>query len=80
MLMQMSVLSSTSSQNYNNDGTRKTFTFMRQALDLLSSEKTTSLFLLNTSAHETEVVYHLRNLFSNQLVYDKNGLEIVKIS
>jgi len=61
-------------------GQEKTFTFLRHALDLLSSEKTTSLFLLNTSAHQTEVVSHLRNLFSNQLTYDKNGLEVVKTS
>jgi len=61
-------------------GREKTFTFLRHALDLLSSEKITSLFLLNTSAHETEVVSRLRTLFSNQLVYDKNGLEVVKTS
>jgi hypothetical protein len=61
-------------------GQEKTFTFLRHALDLLSSKKITSLFLLNTSAHETEVVSQLRSLFSNQLAYDKNGLEIVKTS
>jgi hypothetical protein len=61
-------------------GREKTFTFLRYALDMLSSEKTTSIFLLNTSAHQTEVVSRLRNLFSNQLAYDKNGLEIVKTS
>jgi len=61
-------------------GRERTFTFLRHALDLLSSEKTTSLFLLNTSAHDAEVVSRLRNLFSNQLTYSKNGLEIVKTS
>ena len=61
-------------------GREKTFTFLRYALDILSSEKTTSLFLLNTSAHETEVVSQLRNLFSNQLAYNKNGLDVVKAS
>jgi hypothetical protein len=58
----------------------RTFTFLRHALDMLSSEKTTCLFLLNTGSHETEVVSSLRSLFSNQIAYDKNGLEIVKIS
>jgi len=61
-------------------GQEKTFTFLRYALDMLSSKKITSLFLLNTSAHQTEVVSRLRSLFSNQLTYDKNGLEIVKSS
>ncbi len=59
-------------------GRDRTFTFLRQALDILSSEKITSLFLFNTSAHQPEVVSRLRNLFSNQLVYDKNGLKIMK--
>jgi len=61
-------------------GREKTFTFLRHAFDMLSSEKTTSLFLLNTTAHEPQVVSQLRTLFSNQLTYDKNGLEIIKTS
>jgi len=61
-------------------GREKTFIFLRHALDMLSSKKVTSIFLLNASAHETEVVSRLRNLFSNQLTYDKNGLEVVKTS
>ena len=60
-------------------GRERTFIFLRHALDLLSSEKTTGLFLLNTSAHQAEVVSSLRTLFKNQLVYGKNGLEVVKI-
>jgi len=58
----------------------RTFTFLRHALQTLSSERTTALFLLNTGAHDAEVVSRLRNLFSNQLAYDRNGLEIMKIS
>jgi hypothetical protein len=61
-------------------GRERTFTFLRHALDMLSSEKTTSLFLFNSSAHEPKMVSQLRTLFSNQLVYDKNGLEVVKTS
>jgi len=61
-------------------GRERSFTFLRHALDILSSEKVISLFLLNTSAHKAEVVSRVRNFFSNQLVYDKNGLKIMKIS
>jgi len=61
-------------------GQERTFTFLRHALDMLSSKKITSLYLLNTSAHETKVVSCLRSLFNNQLAYDKNGLEIMKTS
>ncbi|NIR86325.1 hypothetical protein GWO13_01650 [Candidatus Bathyarchaeota archaeon] len=61
-------------------GREKTFIFLRHALDMLSSKKTTGLFLLNTSAHQAEVVSRIRSLFSNLLTYDKDGLEVVKIS
>jgi len=58
------------------NGQERAFTFLRHALDMLSSEKTTSLFLLNTSAHQTEVVSHLRNLFSNQQSMTKMVLRL----
>jgi len=56
----------------------KTYRFLHYALEMLASEKTTALFLFNPSAHEPQVVSSLKNLFSNQLTYDKNGLEIIK--
>jgi hypothetical protein len=59
-------------------GREKTFIFLRHALDMLSSEKTTSLFLLNTDAHEPEVVSRVRRLFPNMLTYKKGGLKLVK--
>jgi len=61
-------------------GRERTFIFLRHALDMLSSEKITGLFLLNTSAHQTEVVSRIRGLFQNLLTYDKDGLKVVKIS
>jgi len=61
-------------------GQERTFIFLRHALGMLSSEKITSLFLLNTGVHDAEVVSRLRNLFSNQLTHDKNGLEVMKTS
>jgi len=61
-------------------GREKTYLFLHHALDMLSSEKVTALFLFNPSAHEPQVVSSLRNLFGNQLVYGKNGLEATKTS
>jgi hypothetical protein len=60
-------------------GFEKTFNFMRYALDLLSSKKTTALFLFSPSAHDFKVASGLRSLFNDQLVYDKNGLGIAKL-
>ena len=61
-------------------GREKTLMFLRHALDMLSSEKITGLFLLNTSAHQDEVGSQIRGLFNNLLTYDNDGLEVVKIS
>ena len=61
-------------------GTHKVFIFLRYALDMLSSDKTTSLFLLNTSAHKAEVASLIRGLFHNLLTYKQTGIEVVKIS
>jgi len=61
-------------------GREKTFAFLHYALDMLSSEKITSLFLLNADAHGVEAVSCLRSLFGNQLNFGKNGLKVVKTS
>jgi hypothetical protein len=60
-------------------GQEKSFIFLRHALDMLSSEKITGLFLLNTSAHDQKTVSGLRSLFDNQLAYGKEGLQAVKL-
>ncbi len=61
-------------------GLERTFTFLRHLLQTLSSEKTTALFLLNTSAHDPKIVSRLRSMFYDQLVYRKTGLQTVKLS
>jgi hypothetical protein len=61
-------------------GFDKAYKFLLYVADILPQTKVTALFLLNTSAHEPQVVSRIRTLFSNQLAYDKNGLEIVKTS
>ncbi|MCW3994323.1 MAG: hypothetical protein NWE85_07160, partial [Candidatus Bathyarchaeota archaeon] len=58
----------------------RTFTFLRHALQTLSSERTTALFLLNPSAHDPKIVSRLRSEFYDQLVYREVGLQAVKLS
>jgi hypothetical protein len=58
----------------------RTFIFLRNALLTLSSEKTTALFLLNTSAHDPKIVSRLRSMFYDQMLYRKAGLQTVKLS
>jgi hypothetical protein len=59
-------------------GFEKTYGFVQYALELLSSKKTTALFLFNTSAHDSQVVSGIRSLFNDQIRYE-NRIEIVKL-
>jgi KaiC/GvpD/RAD55 family RecA-like ATPase len=61
-------------------GFDKAYKFLLYVLEMLSSKRTTALFLLNASAHESRVVSQIRGLFHNQLTYDKDGLKTVKIT
>jgi KaiC/GvpD/RAD55 family RecA-like ATPase len=60
-------------------GFEKTYSFVQYALELLSSRKTTALFLLSSSAHDEKIASGLRSLFNDQISYMENGLEIVKL-
>jgi len=61
-------------------GFDKTYKFLRYVSEMLFQTKTTALFLLNSSAHELQMVSQIRALFPNLLTYDKDGLKIVKTS
>ena len=57
---------------------RTAYKFALNALRQLSDPEVTALFLLNPSAHETKDVSSLRGLFSNQIVYGKEGITRIK--
>jgi hypothetical protein len=59
---------------------RTAYRFALNALRQLSDPKVTAVFLLNPSAHEPKDVSSLRGLFSNQLLYGKEGLSSVKFA
>ncbi|MFB0523728.1 MAG: MEDS domain-containing protein [Candidatus Bathyarchaeia archaeon] len=61
-------------------GLEKTLVFLHNVLDMLYSGKITGLFLLNTSAHEPEVISAIRGLFRDLLTYDRDRLKVKKIS
>jgi len=61
-------------------GFNKAYKFLLYMLDMLSSKRTTALFLLNASAHEPQVISRIRGIFHNQLTYDKDELKVVKIT
>ncbi len=60
-------------------GFEKTYSFVRYALEILSSVDATSIFLFNPSAHDQKVASSLRSLFSNQVIFEKGGMEIIKL-
>ena len=57
---------------------RTAYKFALNAMRQLSDSKVTVLFLLNPSAHELKDVSSLRGLFSNQVVYGKEGVSSIK--
>jgi purine-nucleoside phosphorylase len=61
-------------------GFDKTYRFVKYALEILTSPKTTVLFLLNQSAHDPQITSNLRGLFSNQIFFGKEGMQTVKLS
>ena len=61
-------------------GLEKAYRFTRYALELLTSERVTALFLLNPNAHDPKVVTNLRGLFGSQITYGERGLQITKLA
>jgi len=61
-------------------GFDKTYRFMKYVLEILDSPKSTFLFLLNQTAHDPKITSYIRNLFSNQVSFGKEGMQITKLS
>ncbi len=61
-------------------GFEKTYRFVRYAVEMLASPKTTVLFLLNQNAHDSKVTSSMRGLFSDQMSIGKEGIQTVKLS
>jgi hypothetical protein len=61
-------------------GFKKTYKFMRYAVEMLASPRNTVLFLLNQNAHDPTVSSSLRGLFSNQISSGKEGIRTIKLS
>jgi hypothetical protein len=60
-------------------GFERTYSFLRYALGMLNSTEATALFLMNPTAHETNIVSRIRSLFGWQVYYGEEGLRVVKL-
>ncbi len=60
-------------------GFERTYSFLRNILDMLTSTEATALFLMNPTAHETKIVSRIRHLFGWQLHYGEEGLRVVRL-
>jgi len=60
-------------------GLKRTYKFLRYALEVLSSDKVTALFLLTSSAHDPKAISTLRGLFNDQLAYGEKRMQVVKL-
>jgi len=61
-------------------GFDRAYKFLLYVVDMLPQTKATAIFLLNKSAHESQVISRIRGIFHNQLTYDKDELKVVKIT
>jgi len=60
-------------------GFEKTYRFIRYAVEMLASPRNTVLFLLNRSAHDPKVESSLIGLFSDQILFGKDGIKTVRL-
>ncbi|MFQ5999358.1 MAG: hypothetical protein ACE5J6_01135 [Candidatus Bathyarchaeia archaeon] len=60
-------------------GFKKVYGFVRYALEMLTSENVTCLFLFNPMAHDLEVTSSLRSLFKSQVRFRENRLQIIRL-
>ncbi len=61
-------------------GFQSAYNITRNILKQMSRPKATSVFLLSPSAHETREIYSFRGLFSDQILYNENGVSISRLS
>ena len=66
--------------NLSDSASNATFKFAQNALQVLGDRRVTAIFLLNPSAHKPRDVASLRELFTNQLVYDERGLTVQRFA
>jgi hypothetical protein len=60
-------------------GFERTFSLVRYAQEILGTLEATAIFLFNPSAHDQKIISSLRSLFSSQMSFEKDGLEITKL-
>jgi PAS domain-containing protein len=56
------------------------YKFASSAMERLSDPRVTAIFLLNPAAHDSKDIYSLKGLFSDQIVYGKQGASTVRIA
>ncbi len=59
-------------------GIKKGYNFVSYSLELLSNSDVKALYLLNSSAHDAEIVSAVRALFAFQIVHRAEGIRIVR--
>ena len=55
------------------------YKIVRKGMELFSEPRITSIFLINPSAHEEQVIHSIRGLFSNQIQFGENGVSGTKL-
>lgn len=61
-------------------GFEKTYAFTKYVIEMLAGSETIALFLINPQAHDSKIVSSIRGLFTDQITYEKEQIEITKLS
>ncbi|MCW4032527.1 MAG: hypothetical protein NWF08_03940 [Candidatus Bathyarchaeota archaeon] len=61
-------------------GFDSSYRFIRKTLELLADYDSTALFLFNPNAHASNETNSIRSLFSDRIVFEKEGLKIIKLA
>jgi hypothetical protein len=59
-------------------GMEKTYSFLTIALEILSRAETKAIFLINSRAHDAQIVSAIRGLFETQIVQEQASVKIAK--
>jgi hypothetical protein len=60
-------------------GFEKAYQFLKYATEILASSRVTAIFLLNKVAHDVKIASSIRSLFSDQISFEKEGMQTVKL-
>ncbi len=61
-------------------GFERTYNFLRQAIEMLTTQRVTTLILFSPQSHEAKITSSIRTLFNNIIAYEREWIKLIKFS